>query len=624
MYGSLFNRRVSPGDPISGFDSDGLPIYKMNDLPMTIEAENYDYFVIDGNERTYWDVDPTNQGGEYRTDEGVDIEVCTEGGYNLNNLALGEWVSYTINVPETKSYDISVRYASANGLGAIKFSLDGDDITEDVTLTSTGGLQTWSSLTVAEGVLLSQGVHSLKFHVGGDISGSFNLNAFTISESSICTTPFSTEASLFETGIDYSYYEGTWQALPNFDDLTPVATGTNTSIALGLETEASGFGYLYEGYILIPTEGDYTFYTTSIDGSNVKINDALLVNNDGVHGSAEEQATVCLQPGYHKLSVSYFNNSSTKALSVFYSGPGITKTDVTAALYKDLPCNTATDFDCDGILNVDDDDIDGDGVLNIDDQCAETPLGSVVDSEGCAVFSLAANNFTIQNTSEKCAVNDDGSISITAVASYNYTATLILNGSTIDSEDFTQSTSFTDLEAGSYEVCITVSEDADYEKCFTALVTQPAALDVQTSINRKSSELTLKLNGGNRYTINLNGERHITSESEITLALSSKANKLSITTDKDCQGTYEKTILLDNEIMVYPNPITQGTLNVVLPKLEASGVLELYTIRGGMILQQIFTEKAEALQVDVNTIPAGTYILKVTQGDQVMSKLVIK
>ena len=623
-WGGLKFRRVSPGDPISGFDGNGLPVYKMNELPMTIEAENYDYFVIDGNQRTYLDVDPTNLGGEYRTDEGVDIEVCTEGGYNLNNLALGEWVSYTINVPETKVYDISVRYASGNGLGAIKFSLNGEDIMNNVDLPETGGLQSWSSLTVAEGVLLSQGVHSLKFHVGGDISTSYNLNAFTISESSTCVTSFSENPSQFETGIDYAYYEGVWSALPNFENLTPVASGTSTSIALGLETEASGFGYQYEGYILISTEGNYTFYTSSIDGSNLKINGALIVNNDGVHGSAEQQGTVCLQSGYHKLSVSYFNNSATKALSVSYSGPGIAKTDVSSILYKKLPCDVLTDFDCDEILNDDDDDIDGDGVLNTEDQCPETLLGSVVDSEGCAVFSLAANNYTIQNIGERCAVSNDGSISISAIATYNYTATLSLNGTEIDSEDFTQSTSFTNLEAGSYELCITVSEDANYEKCFTNLITEPAALDVQVSINDKSSELTLKLNGGTSYTVNLNGERHITSQSEITLALSSsKENKLSVTTDKDCQGTYEETILLGNDIKVYPNPITEGKLNIVLPKLEQSGQLELYTIRGGMILQQSFAEKAEELQLDVESIPVGTYILKVTQGDQIMSKLLV-
>ena len=74
VYGSLFYRRVSPGDPISGFNDNGLPQYAMNMLPGTIEAENFDYFTGDGQGRTYSDTTPENQGGAYRLDSDVDVQ----------------------------------------------------------------------------------------------------------------------------------------------------------------------------------------------------------------------------------------------------------------------------------------------------------------------------------------------------------------------------------------------------------------------------------------------------------------------------------------------------------------------------------------------------------------------
>jgi len=147
---------------------------------------------------------------------------------------------------------------------------------------------------------------------------------------------------------------------------------------------------------------------------------------------------------------------------------------------------------------------------------------------------------------------------------------------------------------------------------------------VQASVSSKESAVTLKLSGAaNYYTINLNGKVQTTTQSEITLPLLSNKNSLTVSTDKDCQGVYEDIISLGNDILVYPNPISEGILNIVLPKLEVSGTLELYTISGGMILQQSFTDNSEVLQIDVDAVPVGTYILKVTQGNQAKNTLII-
>lgn len=118
-YGGLKFRRVSPGDPIKGFDNNGLPVYAMNTLPMTIEAENFNYFVTSGEDKTNSDVNRGNAMGQYRTDENVDIEVCFKGGFNVGSIKSGEYVTYTVNVPETGLYDIEARVASPTNTGLI-------------------------------------------------------------------------------------------------------------------------------------------------------------------------------------------------------------------------------------------------------------------------------------------------------------------------------------------------------------------------------------------------------------------------------------------------------------------------------------------------------------------------
>ncbi|MCB4807954.1 carbohydrate-binding protein [Tamlana sp. 62-3] len=183
LYGSLFYRRVSPGDPISGFDVNGLPVYEMNELSMTIEAENYDYFVLEGQDRTYSDSVSGNSGGAYRTDEAVDLKVCSEGGYNITDIADGEWLTYTVSVPTNGKYNLSIRYASANGNGKIKFSFDGDETTPEVTVPFGGahstGLTDWKDLKVGSEVSLAQGVHQMKILFSG-ANNAFELNNITV------------------------------------------------------------------------------------------------------------------------------------------------------------------------------------------------------------------------------------------------------------------------------------------------------------------------------------------------------------------------------------------------------------------------------------------------------------
>jgi len=183
-WGALTFRRPDEchGDPISGFSS-GLPDYAMNELPGTIEAENFDHFTTNGEGHTYHDLTETNDGGQYRTSAGVDITTCSEGGYALTSLQADEWMNYTVAVPYSGLYDISIRYAASQAGGRIKFSFDGLDKTTEVAIPfgapDSNGPTDWQTLTVASGVSLSQGVQAMKVSIAGT-SDAFLLNNLSI------------------------------------------------------------------------------------------------------------------------------------------------------------------------------------------------------------------------------------------------------------------------------------------------------------------------------------------------------------------------------------------------------------------------------------------------------------
>jgi photosystem II stability/assembly factor-like uncharacterized protein len=136
-------------------------------------------------------------------------------------------------------------------------------------------------------------------------------------------------------GLEYSYYEGTWSALPNFDALTAAKTGTVTNFDLTPRNRTDHFGFRYKGYISVPTDGDYTFYTSSDDGSRLLIGTTLVVDNDGLHGAQERSGVIGLKAGKHAITVVYFDQTGGEILTVSYQGPGIAKTTVPAtALHR--------------------------------------------------------------------------------------------------------------------------------------------------------------------------------------------------------------------------------------------------------------------------------------------------
>ena len=181
-YGSLAFHRVSPGDPISGFDANGVPQFAMNMLPLTIEAENFDYFSheADGQGRTYGDSTPGNQGGLYRFDSDVDVEQSAQGETYVGQTADGEFLTYTVNVPATGDYDIRAQVSAPAVGNSIRFLINGVDRTGLVAVPNTSGFEDWTNLTVARGVSLSQGVQQVRIDFGGE----FTLDNFSIVEAS--------------------------------------------------------------------------------------------------------------------------------------------------------------------------------------------------------------------------------------------------------------------------------------------------------------------------------------------------------------------------------------------------------------------------------------------------------
>ena len=278
----------------------------------------------------------------------------------------------------------------------------------------------------------------------------------------------------------------------------------------------------------------------------------------------------------------------------------------------------------DGTPPTGDNDQDGDGVVDEQDQCPDTPTGTLVDADGCPTATLPVDHFSVLSTGESCASSNDGIILVTAKTEMNYTAAFSGNGLDV-SQKFTSSIALNDMKAGTYTVCITVEGMDGYESCYDVVVGEPQSLSVSAKMDSDGKEITLNLSGGKIYTINMGGVEFTTLDEEITLPLTPAATKLTVRTDKDCQGVYEERFDLTDKVIIYPNPVSSGEITVVLEETPTAPVhVQLSTPDGKVVYQNVVEKDNRSIQIDADALVSGMYVLSLSVNQEISTYKIIK
>lgn len=281
------------------------------------------------------------------------------------------------------------------------------------------------------------------------------------------------------------------------------------------------------------------------------------------------------------------------------------------------------DFDGDGIGDDCDTDSDGDGVLNENDLCAETPLGSFVGVDGCIIFNLPANNFQVLVTGESCVASKNGSIEVVALEVSNYIGTLTAN-SYFESKEFDGNVVFSELNQGNYTLCITIRNQPDYQKCFDVRIIEPKPLELYAELNAADKMVTLKLDGGKQYFINVNNKIYTTDKQQIQVPLNQKRNILTVKTDKECQGTYSEIFNLGEEILIYPNPIENGILTVACETNDGNTpIMLLFDNKGQKVNFGGQVYKQGQVDLDLSGLSSSSYHLTIQTKKLIETKQII-
>jgi chitodextrinase/pimeloyl-ACP methyl ester carboxylesterase len=246
------------------------------------------------------------------------------------------------------------------------------------------------------------------------------------------------------SGLQYRYYEGDWDVLPNFNTLTPVKSGLTANVDIITPRNRSDmYGLVWEGYIKIPIAGTYTFETNSDDGSKLYFNTfyspsaTALVDNDGLHAGTSVTGTVAIAaPGVYPISIVYFQKGGGASMNVYWSGPGIPRqqipniaftnpsTDVTA---PSVPANLKVLYTSKTYVNLDwDNSTDNVGVTAYDIYVNNVKTYTTVESAFTADKLQPGTSYTFTvKAVDQAGNNSAGSMPLTGsttstVAGLNY------------------------------------------------------------------------------------------------------------------------------------------------------------------------------------------------------------
>jgi len=110
---------------------------------------------------------------------------------------------------------------------------------------------------------------------------------------------------------------------PNIDKLMPTINWTGADFGIENFFVAQALANL-----TVSSAGSYTFRLSSDDGSRLSIDDAVVINHDGLHGLTAKEGTAELSAGVHALRIDHFERDGGQDLKLEWRPPGASSFEV--------------------------------------------------------------------------------------------------------------------------------------------------------------------------------------------------------------------------------------------------------------------------------------------------------
>ncbi len=218
---------------------------------------------------------------------------------------------------------LSINYVTSNSV-ALTWTASTDD----------GGIQNYEVYVNGSKSYVTTGTQFLVTSLQTGSSYNFRVKSKDLAGN---LSAFSNQVTAVPTrGLNFKYYTytGGMAYLPDFNSLSPVATGNVPNVTLANRTQDDQFAFLWEGYIIIPQTGTYYFRTRSDEGSKVflgslsgtsspySVSGPAIVNNDGAHlPTTITSQGIHLEQGVYPIAIAYFEYVGGETMELTWRTP---------------------------------------------------------------------------------------------------------------------------------------------------------------------------------------------------------------------------------------------------------------------------------------------------------------
>ncbi|GAA4237824.1 hypothetical protein GCM10022291_25900 [Postechiella marina] len=221
------------------------------------------------------------------------------------------------------------------------------------------------------------------------------------------------------------------------------------------------------------------------------------------------------------------------------------------------------------------------------------------------------DNFTIQTIGETCQGENNGIIKINA----NYTQDYKVDIDGV-SYNFSNTLSIENLEPNTYNLCISVN-NTNFKTCYALVIEEGRSISGKI-LNTKANTISVSIDQGTApYIVNINDTEILRTNAQNFNVKTISGGVLKVQSSKSCEGLLVEHIEINNDVKVYPNPVSQ-TLIIETPK---SSSIEIFNVLGKAVF---FKQNApNYYKIPVSLIVPGVYIVKVVTAEKMFSKKII-
>ena len=335
---AAYKQKMLPSDIVSTTVSDSVSVnFQPEGIPVPEGwlADSGKTFSDRGNDLTYgWNVDVSQAMRQRQVNPDP---VCD----SFCHLRQGQ--VWELSMPEGK-YHVTIGLGDSRGESRNTVHVEGVSFCNELLLDSQGN-------EVSKIVAVNDGRLTI---VGGSIPPDTKIrfvkvaiaDPAAVAEKPMADNSAPAAAPGYIAGLEYRYYEGAWEVMPDAIVTVPFKTGTTAKFDLSAADRKVGYAFDFRGCIRIDREGEYAFYTTSDAGSRLKIAGRTVVDNDcsnirfGFPSPHEAKGLMKLKKGLHPIHLVFYTDRFTPEpfLRVEYEGPDVARREVPAeVLYQPQP-----------------------------------------------------------------------------------------------------------------------------------------------------------------------------------------------------------------------------------------------------------------------------------------------